>query len=242
MPEEDFWFACDDPLELLKALHPPRTLGSVQPQTRASRAYLIACARRQWHRLPTAARVLVALAELFAADPRKADRLRSAVGHIAASLAQSPGDPEDFLTASAELAEANIPDEFSLALNRSDESAPLTSEPAAWGAFKWLLQLPFESNTPSYHWVSREHHSLDLLREVYGNPYRAVAFEEAWRTGAAMGMARQMYATGDFTAMPFLADALQEAGCENPDILKHCRAPVEHVRGCWVLDQLLRLR
>jgi len=39
--------------------------------------------------------------------------------------------------------------------------------------------------------------------------------------------------------MPILADALQDAGCNNDDILDHCRGSGQHVRGCWVIDLLL---
>jgi hypothetical protein len=49
-----------------------------------------------------------------------------------------------------------------------------------------------------------------------------------------------MYDSRDFSAMPILADALQDAGCDNTDILSHCRVEGwEHVRGCWVIDLLL---
>ena len=48
-----------------------------------------------------------------------------------------------------------------------------------------------------------------------------------------------MYESRDFSAMPILADALQDAGCDNDDILNHCRDPVRHVRGCWVVDLVL---
>jgi hypothetical protein len=41
------------------------------------------------------------------------------------------------------------------------------------------------------------------------------------------------------SAIPILADALQDAGCENDDILTHCRGPGPHVRGCWVVDLVL---
>jgi hypothetical protein len=49
-----------------------------------------------------------------------------------------------------------------------------------------------------------------------------------------------MYESRDFGAMPILADALQDAGCDSADVLDHCRdAPVTHVRGCWVVDLVL---
>jgi hypothetical protein len=41
------------------------------------------------------------------------------------------------------------------------------------------------------------------------------------------------------TTSPILADALEEAGCTNPEILEHCRTQGEHVRGCWVVDLVL---
>jgi hypothetical protein len=44
----------------------------------------------------------------------------------------------------------------------------------------------------------------------------------------------------DFSAMPILADALQDAGCDSAAILDHCRdANATHVRGCWVVDLAL---
>jgi hypothetical protein len=48
-----------------------------------------------------------------------------------------------------------------------------------------------------------------------------------------------MYESSDFSPMPILADALQDAGCSNEDILDHCRGDVPHVRGCWVVDLAL---
>jgi hypothetical protein len=63
----------------------------------------------------------------------------------------------------------------------------------------------------------------------------------AWRIDTALSLARQMYESRDFSAMPILADALQDAGCDNEDILTHCRWQEFHVRGCWVLDLVLGL-
>jgi hypothetical protein len=87
-----------------------------------------------------------------------------------------------------------------------------------------------------------EHESLqsDLVRDIFGNPFRPVAFDPSWRTDTTVSLARVMYETRDFGAMPILADALQDAGCEHADILDHCRDPNGvHVRGCWVVDLVL---
>jgi hypothetical protein len=80
---------------------------------------------------------------------------------------------------------------------------------------------------------------VSLLREVFGNPLREVKIDKGWRTDTAVSLARQMYESRDFNAMPILADALQDAGCDNLDILNHCRSGGVHVRGCWVVDLLL---
>jgi hypothetical protein len=79
----------------------------------------------------------------------------------------------------------------------------------------------------------------NLVRDLIGNPFRPVAFSPAWRTDTALALARQMYDSRDFGAMSILADALQDAGCDNEDALGHCRGPGPHVRGCWVVDLVL---
>ncbi|VTR91574.1 Uncharacterized protein OS=Sorangium cellulosum (strain So ce56) GN=sce5710 PE=4 SV=1 [Gemmata massiliana] len=78
-----------------------------------------------------------------------------------------------------------------------------------------------------------------LLRDIFGNPFRPVAFSPSWRTPPALALADRMYESRTFDVMPILADALQDAGCENEDILGHCRGTGPHVRGCWVVDLVL---
>jgi hypothetical protein len=88
----------------------------------------------------------------------------------------------------------------------------------------------------------------DIVRDVFGNPFRPATIDPAWLTDDVRALARGMYASRDFSAMPILADALQDAGCDDPDILKHCRHEAGagalvprgiHVRGCWVVDLVL---
>jgi hypothetical protein len=96
-------------------------------------------------------------------------------------------------------------------------------------------------------WADQGNHHLGLrpgqaalLRDIFGNPFRPVAFDPDWRTSTAVAIARGMYESRDFSAMPILADALQDAGCDNDDVLNHCRNEKKvHVRGCWVVDLVL---
>jgi hypothetical protein len=78
-----------------------------------------------------------------------------------------------------------------------------------------------------------------LLREVFGNPFRRATVDAAWRTPDVRLLAEGIYAERAFDRMPILADALQDAGCDNDDILNHCRGSGPHVRGCWVVDLVL---
>jgi hypothetical protein len=78
-----------------------------------------------------------------------------------------------------------------------------------------------------------------LCREVFGNLFESVNFDPAWHADTAVSLAQQMYDARDFSAMPILADALQDAGCDNEGILSHCRSSGPHVRGCWVVDLVL---
>jgi hypothetical protein len=79
-----------------------------------------------------------------------------------------------------------------------------------------------------------------LLADIVGPIPRATAFDPAWRTSDAVALARAMYDSRDFGAMPILADALQDAGCDDKELLAHCRSTKHpHARGCWVCDLVL---
>jgi hypothetical protein len=82
-----------------------------------------------------------------------------------------------------------------------------------------------------------------LLRDLLGPlPFHSVTLNPSWLTwhdGLIVSMAQQMYDSHDFSDMPVLADALEEAGCANQKMLQHCRSKSDHVRGCWLIDLLL---
>ncbi|QJW97302.1 hypothetical protein [Frigoriglobus tundricola] len=81
--------------------------------------------------------------------------------------------------------------------------------------------------------------AVKLVRDIFGNPCRPASVKPTWLTSDVLALAGQMYESRDFSPMPILADALMDSGCDNEDILSHCRQPGEHVRGCWVVDLIL---
>jgi hypothetical protein len=82
----------------------------------------------------------------------------------------------------------------------------------------------------------------DLLRDVFGNPFRPPALDPAWLRrdqGTVVKVARAIYEGPAFERLPVLADALEDAGCGEEQFLGHLRSAGPHVRGCWAVDLLL---
>ncbi len=87
-----------------------------------------------------------------------------------------------------------------------------------------------------------------FLRELFGDSFQIVELDAAWLRwgeGTVVRLAQAAYHEQlpgchlDASRIAVLADALEEAGCADADILRHLRDPGPHVRGCWVLDLLL---
>lgn len=80
------------------------------------------------------------------------------------------------------------------------------------------------------------------FHEVFGNPFRPALVDPfwlAWNDGTIGKLATAINNDRDFERMPILADALEDAGCDNAEMLEHCRTGTAHVRGCWALDAIL---
>jgi hypothetical protein len=85
-----------------------------------------------------------------------------------------------------------------------------------------------------------------LLHELFGNPFRPATISPACRTPQVVALAQAAYDNRDLPSgtldparLAVLADALEEAGCDQADLLAHLRGPGPHVRGCWAVDLLL---
>jgi hypothetical protein len=116
---------------------------------------------------------------------------------------------------------------------------------SAFTAASGALWSPLDEATCSFDPVSRHHrfpNALALLRDVYGNPFRPVSVRPAWlawNDAAIPRLAQAIYDDRAFDRLPVLADALEDAGCADRDVLGHLRGPGPHVRGCWALDLVL---
>jgi len=81
-----------------------------------------------------------------------------------------------------------------------------------------------------------------LLRDLFGQLYHSFTADPAWLAwngGTVVRVAEAVYRQREWDRLPILADALEEAGCDDADLLDHCRSAGEHARGCWALDVLL---
>jgi len=89
-----------------------------------------------------------------------------------------------------------------------------------------------------------------LLRDLFGPlPFREVRIEPAWRAwndGAIVRLAEAAYehrempsGALDNARLGILADALEESGCSDLELISHLRSPGIHVRGCFAVDAVL---
>jgi hypothetical protein len=109
-------------------------------------------------------------------------------------------------------------------------------------AFPYFCLRPWQTSNYNRPTPAQQARLGQLIRDIFGNPFQPVAIDPswlAWNDGSIPKLAQGIYDERAFDRLPILADALEEAGCHDPDILAHCRQPREHVRGCWVVDLIL---
>lgn len=233
MTEAD-WLICDDALALLEHLYPQRGFDSVEPQTRSSRLYLLACARRARDELPGVCRALVAAAERIYLHRSAGSALKDGVYPLAEELTHIRGEAEELNGIGWRLVSLDLADSSEVLL-RDD------LDPRRWAGIAYLVFAPFGRTTPTYQRIPEEFHSAGLVREIFGNPFAlAPRFDRSWRSETVLQLARHARLTGDFSALPILADALEEAGCDSADVLNHLRDSTTHARGCWALEHVLQ--
>jgi hypothetical protein len=194
---------------------------------RKLRLYLIALCRLAWNRLPAAARAAVSFAEQFADAPRPDPLAWEAVRHTVGRLQFGYSEPVLVAWCERDLRAVGL---------EVATGPPWHGTAEEWQHVTRLASSPFGLDA---YQIPRSTHPPELVRCIFGNPFRPVTFDPRWRTRTVIDLARAMYESRDFAAMPVLADALEEAGCDDADVLAHCRGDAPHARGCWVVDHVL---
>jgi hypothetical protein len=81
---------------------------------------------------------------------------------------------------------------------------------------------------------------LKLLHDLWGPlPFRNLPVDASWLAPKVLELAKSIYNERTFDQLPVLADALEEVGCHDADILRHCSGEGPHFKGCWVLDLIV---
>jgi hypothetical protein len=218
---EPEWLSSTNPRPMLEFL------GRRKASDRKVRLFGAACFRRIWGLvLDEWDRAAVELAEKYADGE---------VGRQELEDGRAAGPQDRFCVRDA------------IAYTGSYRAAWLASQDAAklavWDIARWEAR-------EIAHLAELDSHST-LLRDVFGPlPFRLPAVERswlAWNDEAVVGLAQAAYdnrrlpaGTLDGERLAVLADALEEAGCADAELLGHLRGPGPHVRGCWVVDLVLK--
>ena len=211
MTEAD-WDRCTDPQKMLELL---RARG--QASERKLRLFACACCRGIWHRLSDkCSRRAVEVVERFADGRATPQTFRK--WHWAAYEAYEVTGEAAYAVYAAGHRVADL-----AASDAADSAADAGQAMAS---------------------------QCDLLRDIFGNPSRPAPSIDpawlAWNDGTVTKLAEAAYenrslpeGTLEQDRLAVLADALEEAGCSDEEMLGHLRGPGPHVRGCHVIDLLL---
>ena len=208
------WLECADPERMLEFLR-----GEVS--ARKLRLFAVACCRRIWAQLPQ-------------------DRDRSAVetAERHADGLATVDDVRDCRISFSSISSWTAFQNAGQAAEDASRGAIRTVRMAAWSPVLDEEPQDFEKAAKLAFAAEKLERAAQatFLRDIFGNLFYPIAFDQAWLTSTVVALAQSIYDEKAFDHLPILADALEDAGCISVDILNHCRQPGEHVRGCWAVD------
>jgi hypothetical protein len=231
------WLACTDPTVMLKFLRG-------KASGRKLLLFLTSCCRRFWHLLTDErSRHAVEVAEQEAdglASEEEKEAARNGANQarddaVAKRQASGYQRPELYALAARAAAWIAVPEDRSKGDEEMEETARALI--TAGSLISRYVESGFDG-AGAWRTIC-----CSIMRDLFGaRPFRRAAIDPSyltWNHATIPKLAQSIYEERAFDRLPILADALEEAGCTNPDILQHCRQPGDHVRGCWVVDLLV---
>lgn len=211
------WNGCADPRPMLQFLHRKQS-------RRKQRLFACACCRLVWERIPPAWKPAVEVSEAYADGSATRDQLIEARNEAESTLLRRADI--DFLDVDSPRCACDIA-----------HSSPLVNITATRAAG---LRHDEKPKTGAQAAILAQ--TCDLLRDIFC-PFRTRASLRSLRNVCSLPpvpeLARAIYEERGFDRCPILADALEEAGCNDAEVLGHLRGPGPHCRGCWVVDAML---
>jgi hypothetical protein len=193
---------------------------------RKLRLFACACARQLWHAVgDPASQAAVEASERYAdgeATDAELDSARDAARN-AADCAHRAGPHTD----------------VSVAAWTARAAASVTAKKAAQEAAHHFAVVAW---SPPYRCRAGAVERIAEMLDCVLGPRPLPAVERVWFTwngGTVRKLAEDIYADRAFERLPLLADALEDSGCTDTELLGHLRGPGLHVRGCWAVDLVL---
>jgi hypothetical protein len=224
---EQEWLACSDPGPMLVFL-------GGQDGYRKLRLFAAACCRRVWHLLTNeGSRFCVEVAERYA--DRRATIQDMADLPTGVSFAHGPeGDAHV----------AAICCTFDYGSGRPPAARAATAIAGLVAGAAGGIPQPDIIPPACVAAVAAEKQAqAALLRDIFGPlPFRPVTIQPqvlAWNDRLVVRLAQSIYDQRNWSDMAVLHDALLDAGCDEQEVLDHCKGPGPHSRGCWIIDLLL---
>jgi hypothetical protein len=242
---EQEWLNCNDPMPMLEYL-------KEKTSERKLRLFACACCRRIWSALKRGgSRKAVEVCEMYADKLATGEKLKAAhdSAHDAFARVQWAAESDEETTPARAAIYLGGGTDFHANLVAGEAAATFGVKAREWD-YKRRKRATDTKGQEAPIWdqydtvylaaqAEEARTQTHLLRCVIGNPFRPATATSSWFTSDVVSLATGIYQERAFDRMPILADALQDAGCDNADILNHCRSEAPHVRGCWVIDLLL---
>lgn len=240
------WLACTDPTRMLEFLRKQRTTSG-----RKSRLFAAACCRRVWDWLGERSRRAVEVMERYVDGAATFDELVPAMRGAEQDWIEEWGTHHPSNAASIAVAFRDR-SPHDVASGAAAEIVAAVGCEASASVAECVAQLgrlvPREEDLALRRACARARDETmaaervaqcQLLRDIFHGPCRAVHFRPRWRTGTVRSIASAIYGDRNFEQFPILADALEDAGCDDSELLGHLRGPELHFRGCRALDAIL---
>ena len=243
------WVASDTPYDMIKFIR-------LRASRRKLRLLACACCRRIWNLLPDErSRRAVEMSERYADGLASKQEMSAAQGMATEALRnieercrpiESPfgsfkGLSEEDKTAleatwylaSKQKAAAKAAKGVGRATDRTSTITEEMSQAAGWAFIAEMI------GTARPIWDKSRHNYIVIIKCIFGNPFDSKTINPSWLTPQVVSLAQAIYFDRLFELMSELGDVLEKTGCDDPEILSHCRSQNPHTRGCWVVDSLL---